>query len=135
MTITGFGGIPNAYIDNLSTELSASAEMLHVNASGIVFQQYNDPKHTVKSTKEWLKNNDITILEWALQSPELNPPEYLRKLLNRSVTGETWSAEELWAKVRPTWQDILANEYNKLVDNEVRAVLDAKAETESIDGE
>lgn len=89
MTITGFGGIPNAYIDNLSTELSASAEMLHVNASGIVFQQYNDPKHTVKSTKEWLKNNDITILEWALQSPELNPPEYLRKLLNRSVTGET----------------------------------------------
>ncbi len=40
-----------------------------------VMQQDNDPKHTSKSTSEWLKKNKIKVLEWPNQSPDLNPIE------------------------------------------------------------
>ncbi len=33
-----------------------------------VMQQDNDPKHTSKSTSEWLKKNKIKVLEWPSQS-------------------------------------------------------------------
>ena len=38
-----------------------------------VFQHYNDPKHTAKATKEWLKKKHIKVLEWPSHSPDLNP--------------------------------------------------------------
>ncbi|KAK3560943.1 hypothetical protein QTP86_023128 [Hemibagrus guttatus] len=42
-----------------------------------VLQQDNDPKHTSKSTSEWLKKNKMKTLEWSSQSPDLNPIEML----------------------------------------------------------
>ncbi len=44
---------------------------------GWVFQNDNDPKHTTKASKEWLKKKPITVLEWLSQSPDLNPIENL----------------------------------------------------------
>ncbi len=38
---------------------------------GWVFQHDNDPKHTTKATKEWLKKKHIKVLEWPSQSPDL----------------------------------------------------------------
>ncbi|MGH0123262.1 UNVERIFIED_CONTAM: hypothetical protein FKN15_021002 [Acipenser sinensis] len=42
-----------------------------------VMQQDNDPKHTSKSTSEWLKNKKFKVLEWPSQSLDLNPIEML----------------------------------------------------------
>ena len=47
---------------------------------GWVFQHDNEPKHTAKATKEWLKKKHIKVLECPSQSPDLNP-------IGKSVEG------------------------------------------------
>ncbi len=52
---------------------------------GWVFQHDNDPKHTAKATKEWLKKKHIKLLEWPSQSPDLNS-------IKKSVEGAEGSS-------------------------------------------
>lgn len=70
-------------------------------------QQSNDPKHTSKSTKAWLRKRPWNALAWPIQSPDLNPTENLWWDLKNVVAARTLSnitelevfACEEWAKI------------------------------------
>ena len=86
-----------------------------------VMQQDNDPKHTSKSTSEWLKNKKFKVLEWPSQSPDLNPIEMLWQDLKQAVharkpTNVTELKQfcmEEWAKIPPRHCERLINNYRK----------------------
>lgn len=49
------------------------------------FQQDNAPCHRAKTTKNWLEEKEIPLLEWPSRSPDLNPIENLWGLIARKV--------------------------------------------------
>ena len=57
-----------------------------------VFMQNNALFHTAKSLKTFLSEEDVTVMEWPAQSPDMNPIENVWKLLNErakeNVAGE-----------------------------------------------
>ena len=100
--------------------------------SDTVFQQDNDPKHACKKAKEWLKNNNIQVLPWPAQSPDLNPIEHLWQHLKRRPGGHPTPPGgilELWERVEKEWEVIPQSVCRDLVvsmPRRVAAVIKAK---------
>jgi hypothetical protein len=68
---------PQLYTDILDNEFLQTLEYYGLEKEEIVFHQDNDPKHTSRIARRWLKDNEVNALEWAAQSPDLNPIEHL----------------------------------------------------------
>ncbi|CAJ0957790.1 unnamed protein product [Ranitomeya imitator] len=79
------------YREILSANLLPSARALKMKR-GWVFQHDNDPKHTARATKEWLRKKHFKVLEWPSQSPDLNPigmtSSYAGEILMRDGPNE-----------------------------------------------
>jgi hypothetical protein len=58
------------YREILDENLLQSAQDLRPGRT-FTFQQDNDPKHTAKTTQEWLRGKSLNVLEWRNQSPDL----------------------------------------------------------------
>lgn len=87
-----------------------------------VFQQDNDPKHTSKLVKDWFQGNNVTILKWPAQSPDLNSIENLWGEVKRGLTGQNF--QNPFQAVQHIWGS-LSNEYlKKLIESMPRRCLE-----------
>ena len=82
--------------------------------------------------KKWFKDNDVNVLEWLSQSPDLNPIEKLwRDLKTRVMARTPTNLAQLEAFTKEEWANILQEICRKLVDtlykNRVEAVINSKA--------
>ena len=117
------------YIQILDENLKESAEKLQLGPNW-KYQQDNDPKHTAKLVKKWFKDNDVNVLEWPSQSPDLNPIENLwRDLKVRVMARNPTNLTQLEAYAKGEWANIPQETCRKLVDtyrNRLEAVINNK---------
>ncbi len=68
-----------------------------------IFQQDLAPVHTAKSTKSWLNDHGVGVLDWPANSPDLNI-ENLWCIVKRKMRHKRPNnADELKATVKETW--------------------------------
>ena len=81
--------------------------------------------NTPEKAKKWFEDNDITVLKWPAQSPDISPIEYLWYHLKKKL-GEY---EESANSVTELWEKIPKEECQKLIESMPRrlaAVVRAK---------
>ena len=67
--------------------------------------QNNAQCYTVKSVKTFLSEEDVTVIEWLAQSPDINSIENVWKLLNeRAKEKHPRNIEELWTNLKGEWE-------------------------------
>lgn len=120
------------YINVLESALLPSFTTLFgdTNMDGAKFQQDNAPCHKSALTMTWFRENEIELLKWPAQSPDLNPIEHLWGLLKRRVRRHTISnKEDLKRCLRLEWSSITTEDCDKLVRSipkRISAVIKAK---------
>jgi hypothetical protein len=120
------------YVDILGNHLLASFQESGIPEEDWIFQQDNDPKHTSKKAKNWMEENDITLMDWAPQSPDLNPIEHLWQHIKSELGKHEVPAKgvwEIWERVAKVWNDIEPEVCQRLIESmprRVEAVIKAK---------
>lgn len=116
----------------LGSDLLDSIRYYGQQVDQVVFQHDNDPKHTAQSTKIWMEDHNINVLEWPSQSPDLNPIEHIWWELKHRLNGYATmpkNNDELWSRVVEVWDTIDKEVCMKLIESmpaRINAVLRAQ---------
>lgn len=120
------------YKQILEDELKQTIEYYDMDETKIIFQHDNDPKHTARSIKEWLSEQEFKTMVWPSQSPDLNPIEHLWAHVKRKLNQFETPAKginELWERIQEVWNAIDKETCSNLINSmpsRMKAVLKSK---------
>ncbi len=115
------------YQEILEHFMLPSADQLFKNTD-FIFQQDLAPAHTAKSTKSWLNDHGVGVLDWPANSPDLNPIENLLGIVKRKKRNKR-PKHQMSATVKETWASIPPQQCHKLITSmprRIEAVIKAK---------
>ncbi len=116
------------YQESLEHFMLPSAGQLFKDAD-FIFQQDLAPAHTAKSTKSWLSDHGVGVLDWPANSPDLNPIDNICGIVKRKMRNKRpKNADELKATVKETWASIPPQQCHKLITampRRIEAVIQA----------
>ncbi len=109
------------YQEILEHFMLPSADQLFKDAD-FIFQQDLAPAHTAKSTKSWLNDHGVGVLDWPANSPDLNI-ENLWGIVKRKMRNKRQkNADELKATVKEIWASIPPQQRHKLITSMPRRI-------------
>ena len=107
----------HVYRDILTDELQFSADLMGI-SDRYVFQQDLDRKHTAPAAQDFFEENQVRILEWCPQSPDVSPIENLWEIVDRSIPlKERTSVPRLFRAIEKTWYSMDSDLLKKLAES------------------
>ena len=102
------------YIHILSNNLEQSASDMGL--ASFIFQQDGARCHTSKLAMEYFEQQQIELLEWAPQSPDLNPIEHVWAFMKKKLKlSPAKNLQELKVKLVQIWNEIPLEFIQKLI--------------------
>ena len=120
------------YCEILDEGVAESFEKLDMPEEEGIFQQDNNPKHTSRKADQWFEDNNIQVLQWPAQSPDMNPIEHLWHHLKSQLQKYDLppkGVHELWERVVKEWDEIPPEVCQRLIESmprRIQAVIRAK---------
>lgn len=118
------------YLDLLEDELRPSISLLEKPGRKIIYQQDGATCHTAKRVKAWFEENEIELLPWPANSPDLNPIEHLWVEIDKKLAKiQLVSMAELEEALHKYWCEITRHDVLNLIESmpeRVEAVIKAR---------
>lgn len=118
-------GIMNAdkYINVLENNLKPQIEELRLQNIECIFQQDGAACHTAKKVKDWMLENNISLLKWTSSSPDLSPIETLWHIMKKKFRSQpARTVPELRARLQEIWNSFTADDCQTLVNTMLRRI-------------
>jgi transposase/uncharacterized protein (DUF2267 family) len=117
------------YLTVLKDYVLQSRDWFGMDPATFIFQQDNASIHTARIIKDYFTEQQLTVLEWPANSPDLNPIENLWAIIKQRLDefkNRPKNFDELWEQVQQVWEKISREDIESLYEslpNRIQQVL------------